>query len=198
MLLCICIFFHKINIWVASFCQTGPHLLQKKGTLSHYDAAAVKNAAVFKMLISTTEMHSSEPIASCSQQRCITAAQCFSSPRLRTSRLMFPSAGWRPSDRGGVLSYLNFQHCVKWKYALRHWPWPWRSGPIGPVMLMQGYGILLAFEVWPSPLHEGAFHSQLKTGCVLRPFCALQEEYLLSGLHARGPNELWCCANSAS
>lgn len=63
-------------------------------------------------------------------------------------------------------------------------------------MLMQGYRILLAFEVWRSPLHEGAFLSQPKTGCVLRPLGALQEEYLLSGLHARGPNELCCCANT--
>lgn len=65
-------------------------------------------------------------------------------------------------------------------------------------MLMWGYGILLAFEVWPPPLHEGAFHSQLKTSCVLGPFCTLQDEYLLSGLDTGGPNELWCCANIVS
>lgn len=50
---------------------------EKKRTLSHYDAAAVMNAAVFKMLICRNEMHSSEPFAYCSQQRCITAALCF-------------------------------------------------------------------------------------------------------------------------
>lgn len=37
------------------------------------------NAAVFKMLICRNEMHSSEPAAYCSQQRCITAAQRFPS-----------------------------------------------------------------------------------------------------------------------
>lgn len=44
--------------------------------MSHYEAAAaaVMNAGVFKMLICQNEMHSSQPLAYCSQQRCITAA----------------------------------------------------------------------------------------------------------------------------
>lgn len=75
-------------------------------TLSHYDAAAVKNAAVFKMLICATEMHSSEPIAYCSQQRCISASPA---PRVSSSRLMFPSA----ADSSAELLYLNFKHSVK-------------------------------------------------------------------------------------
>lgn len=53
------------------------HLYQEKKTFPHYDAAAVMNAAVFKMLICRNEMHYSEPSAYCSQQRCITATLCL-------------------------------------------------------------------------------------------------------------------------
>ena len=54
------------------------HVHPEKTTLPHYDAAAVMNAAVFKMLICRNEMHDSEPLAYCSQQRCIIAAACLS------------------------------------------------------------------------------------------------------------------------
>lgn len=98
------------------------------------------------------------PVAYCSQQRCITAAQRSSSAALEEQPAnVQPPAGGRPLDSEAVLCYLNFKRSAKWKYAF----WPQRSGRIGAVMLMQGCGILLAFEVWPSPPHEGppSFHS---------------------------------------
>lgn len=58
---------------------------------------------------------------------------------------------------------------------------------------MRGDDILLAFEVWPSPFSYEPF--QLKAESVPEPFYAPEEEYLLSGLYARVPNELRCCAN---
>lgn len=63
-------------------------------------------------------------------------------------------------------------------------------------MLMQGDGMLLAFEVWPCPPFKGLAFAAKGRFCP-QAFHALQEEYLLSGLYARGPNELCCHANAA-
>ncbi len=72
-----------------------------------------------------------------------------------------------------------------------------RPGRIGAVMLMQGDDMLLAFEVWPSSLFKGLAFTAKGRFCP-QAFYTLQEEYLLSGLHARGPNERCCCANAAT
>lgn len=138
------------------------------------------NAAVFKMLICRNEMHSSEPGASSGRQRCSTAARGFCSAVHEEQPANASLCRRRPSDSAAVLFYLRFKHSVQCNYA----PGPWRWGRVGAAMLMQGYGILLASEVWPSPPQEGAFLSQPETGCVLGPLGALQEEYLLSGLHS--------------
>lgn len=56
------------------------------------------NAGVFKMLICQNEMHSSQPLAYCSQQRCITAALAA----MREERPASAGPGTPcPSDSGG-------------------------------------------------------------------------------------------------
>lgn len=79
-----------------------------------------------------------------------------SAPCVRSKRATF--AGVCPSDSRGVRFYLDFKHSLKRNYALRllpRTPVTRRPRRIGAVMLMQGDGMLLAFEVWPSPLCKG-------------------------------------------
>lgn len=64
-------------------------------------------------------------------------------------------------------------------------------------MLMQGDDVLLAFEVWPAPLCKGLIFTVTGSLCP-QAFFALLEVYLLSGLYARSPNELFCCANATT
>lgn len=63
------VLFPKVVVIVAHINAEQVHLHQ-----SNYDAAAVMNAAVFKMLICRNEMHNTQPFGYCSQRRCIIAA----------------------------------------------------------------------------------------------------------------------------
>lgn len=92
----------------------------------------------------------------------------FPAPCVPSSRI----TGVCPSDSSSVLFYLNFKSSFKLIYALRllpSTPVTWQPSRIVAVMLMQGDGMLLAFEVWRSPLLQ-CLSSQLKAGCVLGPF----------------------------
>lgn len=91
----------------------------------------------------------------------------FPAPCVPSSRI----TGVCLSDSSSVLFYLNFKSSFRLIYALQllpSTPVTWQPGSIVAV-LMQDDGMLLAFEVWRSPLLK-CLCSQLKAGCVLGPF----------------------------
>lgn len=121
----------------------------------------------------------------------------FSAPCVPSSRI----TGVCPSDSSSVLFYLNFKSSFKLIYALRLLPGTpvtWQPSRILAVSGCVNAGRWHAISFWGMALSSLKVPVFTAEGRLCpQAFHALQEEYLLSGLYARGPNELCCCANVA-